>query len=252
MITLLYQKVVPCLGSGRLLPIWPGFQVPLALSSHTVFFDLPGEICPTETGLSQHDKQGPEQGDRDVQHRADAPGDQHWRSQDPPGGPLLSPHDGPAYRPLRAPDWGHSSVQFNRLLLGFLTSNIWVNWLFNHYIPIVGFFMADLIHQSTSFCRYLCHPLDEEKSASRPPPPPPPLTMSVLTPISSFNSLYIHSLTEQSNITSGTVPIHLFIHSYCNWDFVFSVLSILLSTILAQGTGTYTHTFHVYVHSYTS
>ncbi len=44
----------------------------------------------------------------------------------------------PAFPPPRLRSF-FSSVQFNRLLLGFLTSNIWVNWLLNHYIPIVGF-----------------------------------------------------------------------------------------------------------------
>jgi hypothetical protein len=33
------------------------------------------------------------------------------------------------------------SIQFNRLLLGFLTINIRVNWLFNNaYMTLVGFF----------------------------------------------------------------------------------------------------------------
>ncbi len=32
-----------------------------------------------------------------------------------------------------------NSIQFNRLLLGFLTSNIRVKWLFNHSIPLVSF-----------------------------------------------------------------------------------------------------------------
>ncbi len=32
------------------------------------------------------------------------------------------------------------------------------------------FFMVNLIPKSTSFCRHLCHPLAEEKPASRPPP----------------------------------------------------------------------------------
>jgi hypothetical protein len=38
-------------------------------------------------------------------------------------------------------------IQFNRLFLGFLTSNIRVNWLLNHYIPIV-FFLCGQSHTS--------------------------------------------------------------------------------------------------------
>ncbi len=41
---------------------------------------------------------------------------------------------------------------------------------FFYNIPIEGFFKAYLLPQSTSFCRYLCHPLAEEKPASQPPP----------------------------------------------------------------------------------
>jgi hypothetical protein len=34
-------------------------------------------------------------------------------------------------------DYKFNSNQFNRLLLGFLTINIRVSWLFNHSIPLV-------------------------------------------------------------------------------------------------------------------
>jgi hypothetical protein len=50
-------------------------------------------------------------------------------------------------------------------------------WLLNHYIPIVVFFWP------ISYLRV--HPSV--------PPSPPPLTMSVPTPISSFNSLYLYT-----------------------------------------------------------
>ena len=57
---------------------------------------------------------------------------------------------------------GPEKIQFNStdFYWVFLTSNIRVNWqLFNHSIPLVSFFMANLIPKCTSFCWYFCPPL---------------------------------------------------------------------------------------------
>ncbi len=39
-----------------------------------------------------------------------------------------------------------NSVQFYRLLLVFLTSNIWVNWLFDHFMTLFCFYVLSINH----------------------------------------------------------------------------------------------------------
>jgi hypothetical protein len=60
-------------------------------------------------------------------------------------------------------------IQFYSTDLGFLTSNIRVNWLFNHSIPLVSF-LWPISYLSVHPTVDTFAPLAEEKSASRPSP----------------------------------------------------------------------------------
>jgi hypothetical protein len=96
--------------------------------------------------------------------------------------------------------------KFNKLYLGFLTSNVWVHHNINHYSHC-GFFFGHSLAPGSTLLLIPLPPI---------PAPLPPLTMSVHTPTSLFSSLYIAPLPLNVHVVYLYTVIPL-LPSHSSW-----------------------------------